>query len=98
MPEKNLFHVFIVFLHFWGFIKNDLVSTKCLGTSQFSDFWEIYKFFFYFPDHRCTQGRGGGYETAPPRQIFEKLVNKNAIKPKIGGPPAAIFPKTLDPP
>jgi hypothetical protein len=23
----------------------------------------------------------------PPRQIFKKLVNKNAIKPKIGGPP-----------
>jgi hypothetical protein len=51
--------------------------------------------------HRCTQGVGkgeGGYETAPPRQIFEKLVNKNAIKCKIGGPPQAIFPETLDPP
>ncbi len=51
-------------------------------------------------DNRCTQGGGvrggGGYETAPPRQIFEKLVNKNAIKRKIGGPPLAIFPKTLD--
>jgi hypothetical protein len=36
----------------------------------------------------------------PPRQIFEKLVNKNAIKVKlkIGGPPLAIFPETLDPP
>ena len=46
-----------------------------------------------------TGGRGeGGYETAPPRQIFEKLVNKNAIKRKIGGPPLAIFPETLDPP
>jgi hypothetical protein len=33
----------------------------------------------------------------PPRHIFEKLVNKNAIKPKIGGPPLAIFPETLDP-
>jgi hypothetical protein len=49
-------------------------------------------------------GGGGGvrgegvYETAPPRQIFEKLVNKKAIKPKIGGPPLAIFPETLDPP
>ncbi len=44
-------------------------------------------------------GGGGGYETAPPpRQIFEKLVNKNAIKRKIGGPPLAIFPETLDPP
>jgi hypothetical protein len=34
----------------------------------------------------------------PPREIFEKLVNKNAIKCKIGGPPLAIFPETLDPP
>jgi hypothetical protein len=34
----------------------------------------------------------------PPRQIFEKLVNKNAIKRKIGGPPLAIIPETLDPP
>jgi hypothetical protein len=34
----------------------------------------------------------------PPRQIFEKLVNKNAIRSKIGGPPQAIFPETLDPP
>jgi hypothetical protein len=34
----------------------------------------------------------------PPRQIFEKLVNKNAIKCKTGGPPHAIFPETLDPP
>jgi hypothetical protein len=42
---------------------------------------------------------GGGYETAPPpRHIFEKLVNKNAIKRKIGGPPLAISPETLDPP
>jgi hypothetical protein len=31
-------------------------------------------------EHRCTQG-GRGDETAPPRQIFKKLVNKNAIKP-----------------
>jgi hypothetical protein len=46
--------------------------------------------------------RGGGVrgdETAPPypRQIFEKLVNKNAIKPKLGAPPG-IFPDSLDPP
>jgi hypothetical protein len=34
----------------------------------------------------------------PPRQILEKLVNKNAIKPKIGGPPLVIFPETFDPP
>jgi hypothetical protein len=34
------------------------------------------------------RGVRGGYETAPPpRQIFKKLANKNAIKPKIGGPP-----------
>jgi hypothetical protein len=33
----------------------------------------------------------GGYETAPhPRQIFKKLVNKNAIKLKIWGPPGNI--------
>jgi hypothetical protein len=38
--------------------------------------------------HRCTKGGGGGMKQyPPPRQIFEKLVNKNAIKPKIGGPP-----------
>jgi hypothetical protein len=36
--------------------------------------------------------RGGGrYETAPPRQIFKKRVNKNAIKRKIGGPPPGNF-------
>ncbi len=34
----------------------------------------------------------------PLRQIFEKLVNINAIKCKIGRPPLAIFPETLDPP
>ncbi len=34
----------------------------------------------------------------PPRQIFKTLVNKNVIKRKIGGPPLAIFPETLDPP
>jgi hypothetical protein len=34
----------------------------------------------------------------PPRQIFEELVNKNAIKRKIGGPSLGIFPETLDPP
>jgi hypothetical protein len=48
--------------------------------------------------HRGGKGGKGGYETAPPRQIFKKLVNKNAIKRKIGGPPLAIFPETLDPP
>ncbi len=30
-------------------------------------------------------------------QIFEKRVNKNAIKPKIGGPPLAIVPERLYP-
>jgi hypothetical protein len=39
-----------------------------------------------------------GDETAPPRQIFEKIRNKNAIKAKIGGPPQEIFPESLDPP
>jgi hypothetical protein len=34
----------------------------------------------------------------PPRQIFEKLVNKNAIKPKIGGPPWQFFLKALTSP
>ncbi len=40
------------------------------------------------------EGGGGVWNsTPPPRQIFEKLVNKNAIKRKIGVPP-----ETLDPP
>jgi hypothetical protein len=43
------------------------------------------------------RGGEGGDETAPPRQIFEKLVNKNAINPKIGGPPQAISLKALTP-
>ena len=33
-----------------------------------------------------------------PSQIFDKRVNKNAINPKIGGTPQAIFPESLDPP
>jgi hypothetical protein len=33
-----------------------------------------------------------------PRQIFKKLVNKNAIKPKIGGPPWQFFLKPMTPP
>jgi hypothetical protein len=49
--------------------------------------------------HRGGKGGGrGGMKQHPLRQIFEKLVNKNAIKRKIGGPPLAIFPETLDPP
>ena len=42
-----------------------------------------------------VRGEGGGMKPHPPRQIFGKLVNKNAIKRKIGGPPLAIFPETL---
>jgi hypothetical protein len=34
----------------------------------------------------------------PLKQIFENLVNKNAIKPKIGGPPWQFFLKPLTPP
>jgi hypothetical protein len=34
----------------------------------------------------------------PHRQILEKLDNKNAIKPKIGGPPWQFFLKPLAPP
>jgi hypothetical protein len=45
---------------------------------------------------------GGGMKQHLLRQIFGKLVNKNATKPKIGGPPPgsplAIFPETLTPP
>ncbi len=48
---------------------------------------------------RGVRGEGGGMKQHPPRQIFEKLVIKNkTIKRKIGGPPLAIFPETLDPP
>jgi hypothetical protein len=39
----------------------------------------------------------GGYETAPPKQIFKKLVIKNAIKRQIGGPPWQLFLKPLTP-
>ncbi len=47
--------------------------------------------------HRCTQegGGGGGFETG---KLKKKLVYKNAMKPKIGGPPMAIFPESIDPP
>jgi hypothetical protein len=30
------------------------------------------------------------------RQIFEKLVNKNAINPKIDNPPLRFSPKSID--
>jgi hypothetical protein len=33
----------------------------------------------------------------PPQANFKRLVNKNAIKPKIGVP-LAIFPESIDPP
>jgi hypothetical protein len=46
--------------------------------------------------HKGVRG-GGGYKTAP-SQIFKKLVNKNAIKCKIGGPPWQFFLKPLTPP
>jgi hypothetical protein len=43
-------------------------------------------------------GKGTGKYRSPPRANFKTLVNKNAIKPEIGGPPQAIFPESLDPP
>ncbi len=47
--------------------------------------------------HRGVGGEGG-MKQHPPRQIFKKLVKKNAIKCKIGGPPLQIFLKPLTPP
>jgi hypothetical protein len=48
-----------------------------------------------------TRGRGGGrgegkYST-PLRKNFKTLINKNAINPKIGGPPRQFFLKALTP-
>ena len=45
------------------------------------------------------EGRDEGkHRTLPPPQAnFKRLVNKNAIKPKIGVP-LAIFPESIDPP
>jgi len=40
-------------------------------------------------NHRWTHG-GGDCNSNPPLQIFEKLVNKNAIKPLIGHPLAIL--------
>jgi hypothetical protein len=40
----------------------------------------------------------GGMKQHPSRQIFKKLVNKNAIKPKIGGPFRQFFLKALTSP
>jgi hypothetical protein len=49
-----------------------------------------------------TGGGGGGgrgrVNRVPPQANFKTLVNNNAIKPEIGGPPQAIFPESLDPP
>jgi hypothetical protein len=43
-------------------------------------------------------GGGGRVNIVTPQANFKTLVNKNAIKPKIGGPPLqAIFPESLDP-
>jgi hypothetical protein len=43
--------------------------------------------------------RGGewGHIKHPLRKIFKKLVNKNAIKPKIWNPPGNFSPEMLDP-
>ncbi len=50
--------------------------------------------------HRGGGGKGGRgvWNSTPPRQIFEKLVNKNAIKRKIGGPPWQFLLNPLTPP
>jgi hypothetical protein len=36
-------------------------------------------------------------DIGPPMQIFKKLVNKNAIKPKIVDPPGSFVMKALNP-
>jgi hypothetical protein len=36
-------------------------------------------------------GGGGRVNIVPPRANFKALVNKNAIKPEIGGPPPGNF-------
>ncbi len=53
--------------------------------------------FVHLIDAHRGGGEGKGDETAPSRQIFEKLVNKNAIKPKIGEPLANFVLKALTP-
>jgi hypothetical protein len=45
---------------------------------------------------RRVRGRGR-VKIGPPLANFKRLFNKNAIKPKIGGP-LAFFPESLDPP
>jgi hypothetical protein len=39
----------------------------------------------------------GRVNIVPPQANFKTLVDKNAIKPGIGGPTQAIFPESLDP-
>jgi len=43
------------------------------------------------------RGRVNIVPTPTPLANFKTLVNKNAIKPEIGGPPLAIYPESLDP-
>jgi hypothetical protein len=40
--------------------------------------------------HRCTQKGDEIAPPCPPQQIFEKIVNKNPIKSKIGDPLAIL--------
>ena len=51
-------------------------------------------FYAHIDAHRG--GGRGGVNKYPPQANFKTLVNKNAIKPEIGG--QAIFPESLDPP
>ncbi len=44
------------------------------------EFETVFKFLLHNPSYRCKQGSLGRVEG---RQIFEKLSNKNAIKPQI---------------
>jgi hypothetical protein len=49
---------------------------------------------FFVRKNRAIDARRrgwGGRCIGPPRQVFKKLVNKNAIKPKIGDYPLVIF-------
>jgi hypothetical protein len=43
-----------------------------------------------------VKGKGEGKHMIP-QANFKRLVNKNAIKPEIGGPPWQFFLKTLTP-
>jgi hypothetical protein len=45
---------------------------------------------------RCTQG-GGGWEGGMTQPPFKKLINENAIEPKIGHPWQFFFLKALTP-